>query len=99
MKIKDPVMVLDCHRGIYFGYLNKVLEGGNAVILDKARHCFYYSAPKEAGEAGVYSLATIGPQEGSKVGPRVKMKIRNVSKIVDVSSRALLAWESASWNA
>lgn len=89
-----PVLILDKHRGIYFGYLKSTKEGGNAVVLEGARHCFYYTA---TGAKGVYSLAVTGPGPGSKIGPRVCMTVRDVSKVVDCAEAAVTAWENASW--
>tara|TARA_Y100000310_G_C20460086_1_gene704915 strand:- start:21 stop:320 length:300 start_codon:yes stop_codon:yes gene_type:complete len=91
-----PVLILDCHRGIYFGYLVEELDGGKTVILENARHCFYFVKPAKEHE-GVYGLATIGPQKGSRVGPRVDMKVMDVTKIVTCTSVAVVAWEAARW--
>ena len=94
-KKNKPVVILDRHRGIYFGYLVKELEGGNAVRLENARHCYYYSAIKE--NEGTYGLATHGPGKNSKVGPRVNMKVRDVAKIIDTTKEAVERWEKATW--
>jgi hypothetical protein len=90
-----PVLILDRHRGIYFGYLVEELEGGNAVRLENARHCYYYSTVKN--HKGTYGLATHGPGKESKIGPRVNMKVRDVAKIIDVSTKAMEQWEKATW--
>lgn len=94
MKDKKSVVVLDFHRGIYWGYLVEELDGGNAVRLDGGRHCFYYGVGKDKG---TYSLATVGPSNDSKIGPRVNMKIMDVSKIIDCTDEATEAWEKATW--
>jgi len=90
--------VLDSHRGIYFGYLagDGVSEGGNAVLLTGARHCWYYSMT--SGHEGAYGLATSGQGPGSKIGPRVTMTVRDVSKIVEVAPEAVERWEAATWS-
>lgn len=90
----NPVLILDTHRGIYFGYLKSVKE--TIVKLVNARHCFYYSAGPE-NQKGTYSLATIGPQKGSKIGPRVNLTIMDVCKIVDCTEQAVKQWESGKW--
>lgn len=92
---KRPVLVTDTHRGIYFGHLVKELEGGNAVLLEGARHCFSYVCLDDHN--GVYGLATGGPGPGSYVGPRVSMKIRDVATIVNCTAEAVIRWEDASW--
>ena len=90
-----PVVILDTHRGIYFGYLAKTLEGGNAVQLECARWCYYY--PTVVGHEGPYGLGSYGPGEGAKIGPPVKMKVRDVSKVVDCTASAVERWENSSW--
>jgi len=94
-KVKKAVVVLDTHRGIYFGYLITTLEGGNAVRLEGARHCYYYKLA-EANE-GTYGLATAGPQKGSKIGPRVTMTVRDVAKVIDCSAASVERWEVSTW--
>ena len=94
-KTKKPVVVLDKHRGIYFGYLVSTLENGNAVKLKGARHCFYYTRVKS--HEGTYGLASYGPGEGSKVGPVVTMLVRDVAKIVDCTPIAEENWNRAIW--
>jgi len=94
---KRPVLVLDKHRGIYFGYLVERMENGNAAKLVRARHCFYFSVNPDVNHLGVYGLATLGPAKGSKIGPRVDLEIRDISKIVDCEEAAIKAWEKAEW--
>lgn len=91
-----PVLILDKHHGVYFGYLKRELSGGATVELINARHCFYWPIAQQ-GHKGVFGLATVGPCDGAKVGPRVDMKIRDVVKIVDCKKEAVDRWESAVW--
>ena len=95
-KQKPPVLVLDFHRGIYFGRLVRTLNKGRSVVLEQMRHCFYYPVA-EAGNKGVYGLATVGPAEGAKVGPPVTATIHDVAKIVDCSPEAVARWEAIKW--
>lgn len=90
------VLVLDTHRGIYFGYLVSTTNAGRTVTLEGARHCFYFPAA-ETGNKGVYGLATVGPAKGAKIGPRVTMTVHDVSKVVDCTPDAVTAWEKAEW--
>ena len=94
---KKPVLVLDSHRGAYFGYLVSRTNCGKTVRLSGARHCFYFITKKTDGQSGVYSLATAGPQPGSKIGPRVTMTVNDVTKIIDCSEGAVSLWEQATW--
>ena len=98
METKKPVVVTDYHRGIVFGYLVETLEGGNAVRLENARHCYgYVIEENDDGDKGFCALATVGPCEGSKIGPRVNMIVRDISKIIDCSDEAVEKWEEAKW--
>jgi hypothetical protein len=64
------VVICTAKRGVFFGYTT---ESGDALIekargtLVRARMCTYWS--KETH--GVLGLAGVGPQKGSRVGPRV----------------------------
>ena len=96
-----PYLVLDSHRGIYFGYatakaVRTAMEAGHIKLSD-ARHCFYYSVANHDENKGVYGLATVGPNKGSKIGPPCAMRVRDISKIVDCSHDAAKAWRGASW--
>ena len=95
-KTKRPVLILDTHRGIYFGYLVSVTHEGRTVKLEKARHCFYFPVA-EAGHKGVYGLATVGPADGAKVGPEVTMTVHDVAKIVDCTPKAVKRWTKVLW--
>ena len=90
-----PVLVLDTHRGIYFGYLVSESNNGKTVKLKSMRHCFSFSIP--GADMGVYGLATHGPEVGSRIGPRVNAKVHDVSKIVECSDSAVKLWENSSW--
>lgn len=97
--LKQKVLVFDKHRGIYWGVLSEILENNNTVYLTNARHCFYFGVRTENPDhKGVYSLATLGPTENSKIGPQVNLYIRDVSKIVECSSEANIAWEQRKWS-
>jgi hypothetical protein len=91
-----PVVIYDQLRGIYFGYLVYHNEKLETAKLVGARHCYGFPVPS-AGNKGVYSLATIGPGDGAKIGPRVTMTIHKVSKVVEATPQAVEAWEGASW--
>jgi hypothetical protein len=88
------VMILDRHRGVYGGHLKKILENGNAVKLERARHCYSFDGD---GDKGVYGLATTGPGPACRVGPEVDMVVRNVAKVVEVSRKACAKWKNADW--
>ena len=91
------VLVTDKVRGIYYGSIDLIaLEGfrGGGVVLHDARHCFFYAKCE-----GTYSLATKGPQPGSKIGPVVKRQaISDVATISTCDAAAVAAWEAAGWS-
>ena len=88
-------LVLDTHRGIYFGDVVEVDHDRHICRMENARHCYYF--PRPDGDKGTYSLATVGPQNGAKVGPPVTMTVYDVAKIIDATPVAIEAWKSAKW--
>jgi hypothetical protein len=93
---KKAVVIFDSHRGICFGYLEKITNAGKTVKLSGARHCFYFVEPP-SGNKGVFSLGTIGPQDGSKISPRVTVTINDVTSIVECTQDAVVQWEKIVW--
>ena len=91
----EKKMVLDSHRGIYFGRVVEVLNDGKTVRMEDARHCFEFRCDRE--DRGVYALATDGPGAGSRIGPEVTMTVNDVSKIIDCAPDARARWEAATW--
>ena len=92
----QPVLVTTTERGIYFGWTDD--PNAEIIRLERCRHVFHYTRNPERSHRGVYGLATVGPHEGSKVGPPVSVqRIRNIQNVVDVDEVALPSWESISW--
>ncbi len=84
------VLVTTEFRGVFFGTLKS--RDGSSVTLTNARNCIYWSA-KTGGFAG---LATVGPQNGSRIGEWVEsIELLNVTAIADCSVDAVKAWEAA----
>lgn len=85
-----PVLVTTEFRGVFFGYLKS--RDGTSVILTNARNCIYWSA-KTGGFGG---LATVGPQDGSRVGERISaVELLKVTSIADCEPAAVETWEAA----
>jgi hypothetical protein len=91
------VVICTAKRGVFFGYTS---ETGDALIerskgtIRRARMCTYWS--KETH--GVLGLAGIGPQKGSRIGPRVPaLAIESISAVIDCSDDAAKAWEVETW--
>ncbi len=85
-----PVIVCTNLRGIFFGYAEDT--SGETIKLTGARNAWYWKC-----DAGFMQLAETGPQKGSKVGARADMELRGISCVLEVSPKAVDAWESASW--
>lgn len=94
---KKPVLILDIHRGVYFGYLVETRYNERTVVLENARQAFSFMCLGKDGEKGVYALATSGPQDGSKISPRINMIVHDVAKIIDCTDVAIQAWEKQIW--
>lgn len=85
-----PVLVTTEFRAVFFGYLKS--RDGTSVILTNARNCIYWSS-KTGGFCG---LATVGPQNGSRIGERVAaVELLKVTSIADCAPAAVEAWEAA----
>lgn len=82
----------DC-RGVFCGVLESV--NGDETTLSNARMAVYWSAKTR----GVLGLASIGPQEGSRITPAVPgIKINKVTSIMDCTEEAWALWESEPWS-
>lgn len=85
-----PVLVTTEFRGVFFGYIKS--RDGATVILTNARNCLYWSAQT----GGFGGLATVGPQNGSRVGERISaVELLKVTSIADCEPAAVEAWEAA----
>ena len=91
-----PVLVCDTHYDVFFGYTTE--DGrGETICLTAARNCFSYTAGP-GDDKGTYSLATLGPQPGSKISAAVsRMIVRDVANVTDVLPAAVTAWEVSKW--
>ena len=94
------VLVTTKYRGVFFGLLDSYAppvagtEGGTAVLLE-ARNCL--SWPSEV--RGFLGLATLGPLDGSRVGPAVSLlKLEGVSSIAECSDEAAELWRQGPWS-
>lgn len=92
-KTTRPVVVSTAHRGIFVGYTSDSGDG-DAIELTQARMVVYYGAETRS----FMGLAVRGPL-GAKVSPAViRIKLRNVTAVVDASPEAVVAWEKEPWN-
>lgn len=93
-----PIVICTAKRGVFFGYSDEtgdaIIARGN-VTLRSARMCMYWSAETK----GVLGLAGIGPQKGSRIGPRVpELTCESVTAVIACSPEAAKTWESGPWS-
>ena len=91
MAKKRAVIVTTEYRGVFFGYTSKT--SGNIIKLKDARNCVYWSSDVK----GFLGLANNGPTKSCRVGPPADIELRKVTSIVEVTPKALEAWESQPW--
>lgn len=90
-KSQRPVLVTTAHRGVFFGYADKI--DGETIALKNARLCVYWSADVK----GFMGLAAGGPTAGCRIGPPANITLRAITAVVEVTPQAVVAWESAPW--
>ena len=90
------VVVCTEKRGVFFGYTTDNATGN--VRLRKGRNCFYWAKWKGDTQHGVLGLASLGPQDGSKIGAPADIELTGVTLIADCTSDAAARWEAASWS-
>lgn len=95
---RHAVVVCTARRGVFFGYTDMesvaMIDRG-VVTLRNARMAAYWSAETH----GVLGLAAIGPQDGSRVGPRVsELTIESITAVMLCSPEAVERWEAEPWS-
>lgn len=91
VKSERAVLVTTAHRGVFFGYAKQT--DGETIQLRAARLCVYWSADLR----GFMGLASHGPSSGCRIGPAADIELRNITAVVEVSPKAMEAWEKAPW--
>jgi hypothetical protein len=95
---KRAVVVTTAKRGVFFGYSSEkgpaIIRRGDVTLVN-ARMCSYWSAETH----GVMGLAGIGPQKGSRIGPRVpEITCESVTAVMVCTPEASAAWEGGPWS-
>ena len=81
----------DC-RGVFMGEL--VSREGDTVVLKDAQNAVYWACDTH----GVFGLASIGPQKGSRITPIVpQIEINHVTSISDCTPEAVEKWRKQPW--
>jgi len=86
-----PVVVTTEFRGVFFGYATDT--SGETIFLAKARNCLYWSSDVK----GFMGLAVTGPTRSCRVGPAADVTLRKITSVLETTSAAVKAWESAPW--
>lgn len=80
-------------RGVFAGVLKS--QDGDTVTLTDSRMCVYWSRETK----GVVGLASIGPQDGSRVSPASpEAEIPGVTLVSLCSDEARKRWEAEPWS-
>jgi hypothetical protein len=86
-----PVLVTTEFRGVFFGYVEGVVDG-DTITLTNARNCIYWPST----QGGFMGLASEGPAKGARIGARSDIQLRKVTAVMPVSAAAVEKWEAAS---
>lgn len=93
MADKRFVLVTTDKRGVFAGYLES--QDDDRIVLAQGQNCLFWSTATH----GVFGLAAVGPQEGSRVGPPVsRLELVGVTAIADCSDAARETWQSQPWS-
>lgn len=90
-KKERAVVVTTSHRGVFFGYASDV--DGETIKLRAGRNCIYWPLENK----GFMGLASMGPVNGSRVGPAADITLRDITSVMECTDDAIKAWESAPW--
>lgn len=90
-------LILDTHRGVYCGVVDWDAFSRaptDWVLVEDFRHVWQFTTG-----AGVYQLATDGPNKGSRIGAEVPAAIvRDVSKVLPCSVAATTKLRAMKWS-
>ena len=86
------VLVTTAHRGVFFGYTTKT--NGATIKLRAMRNCIKW----ESSIKGFLGLASSGPDNNCRIGPRADGELRDITGVWECSEEAIKAWEQAPWS-
>ena len=92
-KLKErAVVVTTKHRGVFFGFTSET--DGEQIKLRSARCCIYWPT----GQKGFMGLASVGPLDGSRIGPAADITLRDITSVIECTPAAVAAWNKAPWS-
>lgn len=83
-----PVIITTEHRGVFFGYATDTR--GDSIQLKRARMAIYWNTKR-----GIFELAEVGPNSGSKISARADIEVRKITSVMEVTTDAVAKWEAA----
>jgi len=91
------VLVTTERRGIFFGYATAAdiarVPDTKTLAVKSCRNAWQWKTAQ-----GFLGLASIGPQEGSKIGARApESTLTQITSVSRCTPEAIEAWESAQW--
>lgn len=89
-KAERAVVVTTEHRGVFFGYATNT--SGKTIKLRGARNAYYWKCT-----GGILELGESGPKEGSRIGARADIELRNITAVIECTPAAITAWKKARW--
>ncbi len=90
--VERAVVVCTKSRAVIFGYTKN--PDAKPLRLRGARNAFWWKCSE-----GVWELAETGPKDGSKVGARANITIREeITCVMECSAAAVAAWEAIKWS-
>ena len=91
---KRAVIVTTEFRGVFFGYVKDDSKLPEKITLTDAKNCIYWSPETK----GVFGLASAGPAEGSKIGPKIpELTVWKVTSVSECTPEAVENWQTK-WN-
>ena len=95
MKKGQAVVVTTEFRGVFFGVLEKAMNGvPKEMTLLECRNCVYWDKTTK----GFIGLAANGPSRHCRIGPAApKMLINKITSIIQCSDDAAKAWRLEPW--
>jgi len=82
-------------RGVFYGELFSFNEAKQTAKLKNAQMAIYWSAKTK----GVIGLASIGPQEGSRISPPIPaITLNGVTSVMVTTDVAQKQWEAELWS-
>ena len=89
------VVVTTEFKGVFYGKLEFYNRKDNCAVLSNARMCVYWSANTK----GILGLASIGPQNGSKITPIIpSIELTKVTAVMDCTIQAIDQWDKGIWD-